>query len=108
MSTSSHDRSEIAAIAEQVAGSADRATTDRDTVQQGIRDQEGCFGSDAAARSFLAGYAAAARSVLENDAQIPTQLDAIGQRLGEMGGTYTQGEQDAVDLGGAVDQELQA
>ncbi|MVA74861.1 hypothetical protein GC722_02265 [Auraticoccus sp. F435] len=102
MTISSHDRSEIADVARQVAVSAGAAERDRTAVQQGLREHAGCFGADAAGRALLARYAPAARRVAGNDAQIATQLHAVANRLAVMGGTYADVEDAAVHASGTV------
>lgn len=92
MSLSSHDRSEIAAVAGLAASSAQTAATERETLQQTISGLADCFGTDTPGQAFLSGYAPAARTALENYAQIATQLDAVADRLTSMGGAYAETE----------------
>ncbi len=103
MSTNSHDRSVIAEVTHAMGTSADRAATDRDRAQREVREGGAAFGTDAAGRALLARYAPSATTVLGNVAQVATQLDAITNRLGRMGGAYTDVEQAAVEAstGGA-------
>lgn len=96
MSTSSHDRAEIAEAARSVTATATAAGGDRAALQLALGAATGSFGSGEVDQAFLSAYAAPARTVLENQVQVAAQLEAVAERLGEMGGAYTRTEDEAV------------
>lgn len=102
MSTSSHDRAEIAEAARSVTTTATAAAGDRAALQLGLSTAVGSFGSGEVDQAFLSAYAAPARRVLENQVQVATQLEAVADRLQTMGGTYTQVEDEAVRAAGSA------